>query len=410
MPLDLVTFQQQFIRFEVRILHNSDTAFVSFHEGLPATWESYKVPLRTIARDRLGFGQWCSTDVGTGRILERVIEAIEISDRPDVPRNNLVAWQARYGPQSQSHRALLAVRGDRSARRRLEQWCVDFFQGRSPDADAFEAFVGMAGQRYDLVAYLFFLKDSDRFMPIAPTTFDSAFSNLGIALKTSRHCSWDNYSQYNAALGDVRDALRDISGISDARLIDAHSFCWMLVRLKLDDPKAVEPVIPMPVSLTDLKPPLATSRRGAPDKTAPVVSDDDFMARDAAQRRLGRMAEAIAFGSEQKRLLGLGRPDLAGTVKLVSDQPALGYDIQSFEHDGRPRHIEVKAARQSGRRLVFFMTRNELAQCRALMNYHFYLVLDAGSTHPTVFTVQAADVQADCLAPINYLATLDRTD
>jgi hypothetical protein len=41
-------------------------------------------------------------------------------------------------------------------------------------------------------------------MPIAPTTFDAAFSNLGIALKTSH--SWDNYSQYNAALGDVRDA------------------------------------------------------------------------------------------------------------------------------------------------------------------------------------------------------------
>src|SRR5258705_7155342 len=126
MPLDFVTFQQQFIRFEARILHNSGTPFVSFHEGLPAKWESYKVPLRAIARDRLGFGQWRSTDVGTGRILERIIEAIEISDRPDVPRNNLVAWQARYGPQSQSHRALLAARGDRSARRGLERWCVDF--------------------------------------------------------------------------------------------------------------------------------------------------------------------------------------------------------------------------------------------------------------------------------------------
>jgi hypothetical protein len=27
-----------------------------------------------------------------------------------------------------------------------------------------------------------------------------------------------------------------------------------------------------------------------------------------------------------------------------------------------------------------------------------------------VFIVQASDVQADCLAPVNYLATLDRTD
>jgi hypothetical protein len=37
-------------------------------------------------------------------------------------------------------------------------------------------------------------------------------------------------------------------------------------------------------------------------------------------------------------------------------------------------------------------------------------VLEASSTKPTVLMVQAADVQADCLAPVDYLATLDRTD
>jgi hypothetical protein len=45
-----------------------------------------------------------------------------------------------------------------------------------------------------------------------------------------------------------------------------------------------------------------------------------------------------------------------------------------------------------------------------LPNYYFYLVLDAGSQEPTVFMVQTSDVQADCLEPFNYLATLDRTD
>jgi hypothetical protein len=34
-----------------------------------------------------------------------------------------------------------------------------------------------------LLAYLFYPKDSDRFMPIAPTTFDAAFTDLAIALK-----------------------------------------------------------------------------------------------------------------------------------------------------------------------------------------------------------------------------------
>jgi hypothetical protein len=342
--------------------------------------------------------------VGTGRILDKVVDAIEISDRPDVPRNNLVAWQARYGPQSQSHRALLAARGDR--RRGLERWCVDFFRQQSVDGDAFEAFVDMAGPRYDLVAYLFYLKDADRFMPIAPRTFDAAFSKLGIVLRMGRRCSWNNYSQYNAALRDIRDALRDLAGIPDARLIDAHSFCWMLVRPELDIPKGVEPDIPMPVFLSGLKPSSTTLRGGGPDKT--TVTDYDFMARELAQRRLGRIAERIAFGSEQRRLRAQSRPDLADAVEIVSNQTALGYDILSFELDGRHRCIEVKAVRRSGPRFEFFVTRNELAQCRVLQNYFFYLVVDAGSEKPTVLMVQAADVQADCLAPVNYLATLDR--
>jgi hypothetical protein len=97
-------------------------------------------------------------------------------------------------------------------------------------------------------------------------------------------------------------------------------------------------------------------------------------------------------------------------MKPVSDQPALGYDIQSFEVDGRPRHIEVKATRQSGRRLVFFVTRNELAKCRSLPNYYFYLVVNAQSQNRTVLMLEAGDVRAEWLEPVNYLAALDRAD
>jgi hypothetical protein len=69
-------------------------------------------------------------------------------------------------------------------------------------------------------------------MPIAPETFDKAFDLLGIELKTSGMCSWENYSLYNQALMEIRDALRDRVAIKNVRLIDAHSFCWMLIRVE----------------------------------------------------------------------------------------------------------------------------------------------------------------------------------
>ena len=70
-------------------------------------------------------------------------------------------------------------------------------------------------------------------MPIAPTTFDKAFQLLGLELITTHHCSWDNYARYNETLLSVQCALREVAGVADARLIDAHSLCWMLVRMKL---------------------------------------------------------------------------------------------------------------------------------------------------------------------------------
>jgi hypothetical protein len=145
-----------------------------------------------------------------------------------------VRWENRYGHANRSHHALLDARGNPTAIREIEAWTVEFFSGTSPPADAFERFRGIAGSPYDLIAYLFFLKDWDSYMPIAPTTFDAAFALLGIDLVTSHQCSWRNYESYNVALQDIRAALTEVSTVTNIRLVDAHSFCWLLVRPELD--------------------------------------------------------------------------------------------------------------------------------------------------------------------------------
>jgi hypothetical protein len=173
-------------------------------------------------------------EVDQGAILERLIASIEISAAPDVEANNLVRWENRYGHANRSHHALLDARGNPASVREIESWAVGFFRGAIPPADAFERFREIAGSRYDLIAYLFFLRDWDSYMPIAPTTFDAAFSLLGIDLVTRQQCSWNNYERYSTALQDIRAALVEMSGIADLRLVDAHSFCWLLVRPELD--------------------------------------------------------------------------------------------------------------------------------------------------------------------------------
>ncbi len=226
-------FAKQFAQFTAQVERASGASFVSFREGLPLKWEGYKETLRDLALRRLGVDAWDRADIGTGKFIDKLIEIIEINEsRLDI-RNNLVAWEGRWGPKSRSHAGLYTAKGYPNARLELDLWLIDFFRNEISDEPAFKRFRESAKGPYDLIAYVYFLKDWTKFMPIRPRTFDRAFALLGIELVTSGHCSWTNYSDYNDALRAVQRSLQEVAGLADARLIDAHSFCWMLVRPEL---------------------------------------------------------------------------------------------------------------------------------------------------------------------------------
>lgn len=94
-----------------------------------------------------------------------------------------------------------------------------------------EGIVELLGRRYSLVAYMLYVLDDQNFMPIAPQTFDVAFSKLELSLRVSGRCSWENYTDFNATIRQVQVALTEWGGVSGVRLIDAHSFLWMMVRV-----------------------------------------------------------------------------------------------------------------------------------------------------------------------------------
>lgn len=225
--IDPRAFREAFSRFQSLIAAKSGHAFAGFQEGLAASWESYKPRLRDYALGLLGAEEWSEADIGSGTILNRMIEAIEIQATVGDRTNNLVFWQNRYGHANRDHRALLEATSQAKLRRELEGLLFGLFRGGAEEGATFDRLSELTGAKYPLLAYFFFLKDMDRFMPIQPTGFDRAFRALGIDFSTLRQCSWGNYSSYNQTLTALRPLIEASTGLKGVRLVDAHSFCWI---------------------------------------------------------------------------------------------------------------------------------------------------------------------------------------
>ncbi len=226
-----VAFREAFARFQGLITAKSGHPFTDFHEGLAAVWEDYKPRLREYALGLLRAGEWSEGSIGSGAILERMIEAIEIQDSRINLTNNLVFWQNRFGHANRDHRALLEAGTNPKLRREIEGLLFGLFRGSADESATFDRLSDLTGGKYPLLAYIFFLKDMDRFMPIQPTGFDRAFRALGIDFSTLRQCSWENYSIYNRTLAGLQPLLEASASLKNVRLIDAHSFCWILSTL-----------------------------------------------------------------------------------------------------------------------------------------------------------------------------------
>lgn len=211
----------------LRIYNGSE--FEGFQNGVIHSWESYKDAVRKIALERLNSDAWTTNDVGSGRILSALIHAIEIRESAET-HNNLVAWEPRPNQPSLTMQLRHDV-GSGPKRNEFERALFDLFKGRTDHEVALTRIIDLIGRRYSVIAYIFFLIDDTRYMPIAPQTFDRAFAELGIDLRTSGKCSWENYAAYNEAIGWVQEALIEWKGFADTRLLDAHSWIWLMARL-----------------------------------------------------------------------------------------------------------------------------------------------------------------------------------
>lgn len=155
------------------------------------------------------------------------------------------------------------------------------------------------------------------------------------------------------------------------------------------------------------EPPLISkvSEPDTPYKTPRVGIQRDYLDREARNRSLGAAGEAFVLAYERHRLLALGKSNLCDKVEHVSKTKGdgLGFDVLSFEPDGRERFIEVKTT-AFGKETPFFISRNEVEFSSTFADqFHLYRLFEF-RRQPRMFDLNGRIKDKVRLDPVSYLA------
>ncbi len=114
----------------------------------------------------------------------------------------------------------------------------------------------------------------------------------------------------------------------------------------------------------------------------------DYLARNKNNSITGSKGEELVLNIERKKLMQANKNDLAKKVRRVStEDDTLGYDILSYDADGKERYIEVKSSSSINKFMRFYVSSNEYAIGKTKNNYFIYFVEDVNSDSPQVTVI-----------------------
>jgi len=149
---------------------------------------------------------------------------------------------------------------------------------------------------------------------------------------------------------------------------------------------------------------LSTYDRTEQVRDRPLVVRD-YLQREARNRSLGAAGEELVMRYEAQRLHAAGSRALADRIEHISRTKGdgAGYDILSFEKDGRERFIEVKTTAYIAE-TPFYVSRNELSfSTEQAAQFHLYRLFDFRK-RPHMFMLAGA-LDSNCrLDPVSYRA------
>lgn len=131
----------------------------------------------------------------------------------------------------------------------------------------------------------------------------------------------------------------------------------------------------------------------------------DYLAREARNRSLGLAGEVMILEFEARRLHAAGAKRLADRVEHVAKTrgDGAGFDILSFDIDGRERFVEVKTTAYVAE-TPFFVSQNEVDFSSEVTDrYHLYRLF-AFRDAPRLFMVPGTLSASFLLDPISYRA------
>jgi Domain of unknown function (DUF3883) len=187
----------------------------------------------------------------------------------------------------------------------------------------------------------------------------------------------------------------------------AHDRLFDQTAMSAAEQPAVVPLVSDFAALLEPPPRVTHTAEPSPPSYVPRTGglQRDYLNREARNRSLGTAGEAFVVAYERYRLHAVGAKRLSDRVEHVSETKGdgLGFDVLSFEVDGRERFIEVKTT-AFGKETPFFISRNEVEFSGAFSNqFHLYRLFEF-RRKPRMFDL-AGDVQQRChLDAVSFLA------
>jgi hypothetical protein len=207
------------------------------------------------------------------------------------------------------------------------------------------------------------------------------------------------YKPYSHYQGMLRSVVADRLAVDDSLQLAAES--------------AVTHEINQPPTVADVLKILVETPKGSEtnpklyDKAtiAPKAVKKNYLEIESRNQTLGLAGENLILEFEYKRLWTAGCKDLANRIEHVAVKTdSLGFDIKSFETNGRERLIEVKTTR-FGSSTPFFASINEveISETRET-DYQLYRLFNF-TKDPKLFLLPGSLRNSCKLDPIQFLAS-----
>jgi hypothetical protein len=134
----------------------------------------------------------------------------------------------------------------------------------------------------------------------------------------------------------------------------------------------------------------------------------DFITKSQRDSAIGFRGEELVMFHEKAYLNSIGRSDLAEQVHWVSqDADGYGFDVLSFDEEGKEKYIEVKTTTLAKEQLPFDISRNEVETSKNKGNqYWVYRIYDLEGEQPKVYKTQGPVEESFNLEPSSFKAYL----